>query len=44
VNYIEDKSKKPREKDSLLSDDCDILTLKECLKVAAVKAVKRASK
>jgi hypothetical protein len=44
VNYIEEKANNPREADSKLSEDPDILNLREALKVSCAKAVKRVAK
>ena len=44
VNYVEAKSRQPREKGVYLSEDLDILTLKDSLKCSASKALKRVCK
>jgi len=44
VRFIEETSKKPRDAKELLSEDPDIISLKDSLKVAAAKAVKRVAK
>lgn len=41
---MEYKSKQPRDANALLSEDVDILLLKDCLKGVAAKAVQRMSK
>lgn len=44
ANYVEYKGKQPRDAKALLSDDTDILLVRDCLKGVAAKAVKRVSK
>lgn len=44
VNYVEAKSRQPRDKGAHLSEDLDILTLKDSLKCSASKALKRVCK
>ena len=44
VNYVEAKSRQPRDKGDHLSEDSDILTLKDSLKCSVSKALKRVCK
>lgn len=44
VNYIEMVAQKPRDAKGCLSENSDILSMKEALKISVIKAVKRVVK